>query len=87
VAAFARRGRSAFYASPADPRPLELREAFRAFAQKVPGAAKAWLDRLRAVNQAQVWAILDRVPVERMSETGKRFTAELTQTNQQRLLE
>lgn len=87
VAVFAERGRSAFYASPADTRPLELREAFRAFAQSVPGAAEAWLGRLRAVNQEQIWAILERVPAQRMSETCKRFTAELLRTNQQRLQE
>ena len=85
VTAFVQRGRSAFYASPTDRRPLQLCEAFREFAQRVPGAAKAWLERLRAVNQEQTWAILERVPAERMSETCKRFTAELLHTNQQRL--
>jgi hypothetical protein len=87
VAAFAQRGRSAFYGSPTDTRPLELREAFRAFAHKVPVAAEAWLERLRDVNQKHVWAILERVPADRMSEPCKRFTAELLQTNQQRLFE
>ena len=45
VAAFAGRGRSAFYGSPEDARPLELREAFRAFAQEAPNAAHVWLNR------------------------------------------
>ncbi len=87
VAAFASRGRSAFYRSAEDQRPLELREAFRAFAEQVPSAAQAWLARLRAVNRDAVWAILERVPRERMSDTCKRFTMELLATNQQRLLE
>lgn len=87
VVAFAERGRSAFYASPADTRPLELVEALRAFAQKVPAAAQAWIDRLRAVNEDQIWAILERVPAERMSDSSKRFTAELLRTNQRRLQE
>jgi hypothetical protein len=87
LAAFAERGRSAFYGSPADSRPLELREAFRAFAQKVPDAAQAWLNRLGSVNRDEVWGILERVPAERMTETCKRFTMELLLTNQQRLLE
>lgn len=87
VAAFAERGRSAFYGSAADPRPLELREAFRAFAARVPPAARAWLTRLATVNKDAIWGILERVPDERMSETCKRFTLELLLTNQQRLLE
>ena len=35
LAAFAEKGRSAFYNSPAEPRPLELREAFRVFARAI----------------------------------------------------
>ena len=87
VPAFAGRGRSAFYASTTDTRPLELREAFRAYAQRVPSAAQSWLGRLQAVNQSDIWGILERVPAERMSEICKRFTLELLLTNQQRLLE
>ena len=87
IAAFAGRGRSAFYGTPEDSRPLELREAFRAFVQRVPDAAQAWLDRLRAVNQSEIWGILERVPLERMSEICRRFTMELLLTNQRRLLE
>jgi hypothetical protein len=87
LAAFADRGRSAFYASPADPRPLKLREAFWTFARRVPVAARAWLDRLGAVNREAVWGILEKVPADRMTETCKRFTLELLRMNQQRLLE
>jgi hypothetical protein len=87
VASFAKRGRSAFYSSSEDARPLELRAAFRLFAQKVPDAAKAWLDRLEAVNQSEIWDILERVPSERMSDICKQFTIELLLTNQRRLLE
>lgn len=87
ISAFASRGRSAFYKSAADPRPLELREAFLAFAELAPDSAKAWADRLRSVNMEAVWAILERVPEQRMSETCKRFTMELLLTNQRRLLE
>lgn len=87
VAAFASKARSAFYGSPADLRPLELRAAFRSFAAHVPNAERAWLDRLRAVNRDEIRGILERVPVERMSDTCKRFTIELLLTNQRRLLE
>ncbi len=87
VAAFASRGRSAFYRSATDQHPLLLREAFRAFADQVPTAAQAWLARLRAVNRDAVRGILERVPGERMSDTCKQFTIELLMANQDRLLE
>jgi hypothetical protein len=87
VLAFAERGRSAFYATANDARPLELREAFLAFAQRAPAAAQRWLARLHQVNQEQVWGILARVPAERMSEICRQFTLELLLVNRQRLLE
>ncbi len=87
MAAFAGRGRSPFYASPNDVRPLELREAFRAFARRAPDAARAWLGRLQAVNRDGIGGLLERVPAARMSEVCKRFTVELLLTNQRRLLE
>ena len=86
VAAFSERGRSAFYASTNDARPLELREAFLAFARQVPNAAKLWLEQLRALNRDAVQGILERVPTERMSKICKRFTTELLLANQRRLL-
>jgi len=42
---------------------------------------------LQAVNRDTIGAILERVPLARMSETCKRFTLELLLTNQRRLLE
>lgn len=86
VAAFAERGRSAFYGSPSDSRPLELDRAFWAFAEQARSAAPAWLDRLDAVTRDDMWGILERVPAGRMSETCRRFTVELLLTNQRRLL-
>lgn len=87
IAAFAEKGRSAFYGSAADQRALELRKAFRLFSSLVPSAAVAWLDRLRAVNQDDISAILESVPLARMSPTCKRFTLELLLANKRRLLE
>ncbi len=86
ILAFAARGRSAFYGSAADTRPLGLREAFHAFHQRVPAAA-AWLNQLRAVNVDAICGILESVPAERMTEMCKRFSLELLLANQRRLLE
>jgi len=80
MAAFAGRGRSPFYASTNDVRPLELREAFRAFAGRAPDAARAWLGRLQAVNRDGIGRLLERIPAARMSEVCKRFTVELLLT-------
>lgn len=85
VAAFVARGRSALYKTSSDRRPIELLEAFRMFSEKAPKAATAWLDRLRGVKKEQIWSILERVPVERMSDTCKRFTFELLRINQHRI--
>jgi hypothetical protein len=87
IEAFAKGGRSAFYGSSADVRPLGTIEAFQAFGKVAPRARDAWLNRLRAVNREALCGILERVPSERMSETCRQFTLELLLTNQQRLLE
>ncbi len=87
IVAFAKAGRSAFYGSPADTRPLRTLEAFQAFGHVAAKATKLWLNRLGAVNRDALCGILDRVPSKRMSETCRQFTLELLLTNQRRLLE
>jgi hypothetical protein len=87
MAAFVQRGQSKFFRSPADRRPLELRDAFYAFARLVKQAANSWRERLAAVNVEAIQAILERVPAQRMSAPSKRFTLELLLANQRRLLE
>jgi hypothetical protein len=87
VEMFAQKGRSGFFGSADDPKPLELRETFQAFGRAAPNAAKLWLQRLRLLNEGAICGIVERVPANRMSETGKRFTIELLAVNQRRLLE
>ncbi len=86
VGAFAQRGRSAFYRTSAEKRPLELTQTFREFAAEVPQAKRVWLDRLQVVNREMMRAVIERVPAVRMSDTTKQFTLELLETNQRRLL-
>jgi hypothetical protein len=86
VDAFAKRGRSAIYGSPADPNPLNLVDAFHVFVESVPGAAQAWIDRLRGVDRRTLQDILELVPDERMSGTTKQFTLDLLEANRTRLL-
>jgi len=87
IAAFVRKGRSAFYGSGEEKRPLELKSAWREFAKRAPEAANAWLDRLAAISSDQMDEIIDQVPTSRMSSISKEFTIRLLEANQQRLLE
>lgn len=87
VAAFAERGRSAFYATGADTRSMGTLQAFEAFGNRSPVAKQVWLDRLSAVNFDDISSILERVPAERMSPLCRDFTLALLVENRQRLLE
>jgi hypothetical protein len=87
VAAFARRGRSAFYRTSTESRPLELRQAFQAFAEPVPVAAKSWLRRLAEVNRDDIWKVIASIPAERMSDVTRKFTLELLSHNQREIID
>jgi hypothetical protein len=87
VGAFAKRARSAFYATGTDTRSLGTLEAFLAFAKRSPAAKHAWLERLLAVKASDISSILERVPPERMSPVCKEFTLALLNENRRRLLE
>jgi hypothetical protein len=87
MTAFAERGRSAFYRSVADKRPIGTLEAFTLFADQVPGAKEVWLKQLGAMNNDTLWSILELVPQTRMSEVCKTFTLELLLANQRGLFQ
>jgi len=87
VAAFAQRGRSAFYLREADNQPLLTLDAFLAFGKRSSVAKDSWLKQLLAVNRERMWGILEQVPQERMSPVCKEFTLELLLENQRRLLD
>jgi hypothetical protein len=82
---FARRARSAFYSDAAAAKSMTTVAAWRAFAQKAPGAA-AWLKPLGLVDRAAVDKVLAEVPPNRMSGVGHDFTLELLLENQKRLV-
>ncbi len=86
LAAFAGKGRSAFFESPEAPKPLLLLAAYHQFAARNTHAAALWLDRLRTVNSTGICGILDEVPADRMSLVCRRFTLELLLINRERLL-
>jgi hypothetical protein len=86
VEAFARAGRSRFYATTTDSRALGTLDAFEEFALNCAGARRVWLKQLEAVDGQAISAILERVPDDRMTPVCREFTLELLLTNQQRLL-
>ncbi|MCO6045070.1 hypothetical protein NG895_14260 [Aeoliella sp. ICT_H6.2] len=85
IASFVKRGRSAFYSSGADKKPLSTIDAARSFAALAPRAAQAWVHRMLAVSQEELWNIIARVPKSRLSEIGQEFTLGLLIENQKRL--
>lgn len=86
VGPFVRRARSAFYPIVAGKRPLSMMDAWRAFADLVPDAARRWLERLEAIDGTAIGGLLVRVPPSRMSNVCRDFTRSLLEENQSRLL-
>jgi len=60
---------------------------FDCFADLDPEVAREWLRRLAEVDHGTVAGILDRVPVDRISDVCKEFTLKLLDVNRQRLLD
>lgn len=87
VARFAARARSALYDAATAARPLGTLAAWQAFAARTPDAGAIWHDRLAAVEQAAVEAVVDQVPPDRMSAVCRSFTLQLLAENRRRLLQ
>lgn len=86
VEAFATRARSALYADETQRRPMGTLAAFRAWSARAPGAAEHWIRRLEAIDEAQVEAMLRRIPPHRISAIGRDFTHRLLSVNRSRIL-
>jgi len=87
VAAFAARGRSAFYRDTSATRAVDTVTAFRLFGQFSAISRDVWLYRLQSVEDASIQDILSQVPDKRMSKITREFTIELLRVNRQRLLD
>jgi hypothetical protein len=86
LAYYVTRARSAFFASPAQSRPLLTIEAFERAGERHPSAAKIWLTRLAGVSLPQVLALFERLPRTRISASAIDFAVTMLDLNQQRLL-
>lgn len=87
VAAFARKARSRFFRNHSDDRPLGSLEAFHEFTKRTHGsAAEVWRDRLRAVDESAIAAVLAQVPPNRLTAVSREFTLQLLMENRTRIL-
>lgn len=84
---FAKRAKSALFATPTAAKPLTTMAAWQAFAARLPNDAAIWRDRLAAVEPVVVEAVLDQTPPDRMSAVCRRFTLDLLTENRRRLLQ
>lgn len=83
---FAGRAKSGFYASPTDQKTLPAIDAFEKFASQDSNARHLWLEKLAAIRQLDIEAILSEIPPSRMTPITRAFTLELLMINQRRLL-
>lgn len=84
---YSARARSAFH--PEDggsERPIHPRDAFEVAAAIEPEAARRWLSRLAAVSDAEVGALIARIPEDRISAVKRTFVASLLAWNRSCLL-
>jgi hypothetical protein len=78
---YARRARSALYASDGSGKQLSTLEAFREAAAFRPKAAQGWVDRLLALDPQMAKTVVGSVPDERMSRVAKAFACALLECN------
>jgi len=86
ISNFVEKAKSEIFATETSSKRLSTIETFDAFAEKLPDAAKIWLEKLSSISMKDVHPIIDKIPKKIMSETSKEFTAELLTLNQRRLL-
>lgn len=87
VESYARRTRSALYASPTDSRPLSPIAAFWLASSAYPAARHEWLVRAGSISALALQQIIAPVHSERMSDVAKAFAAALVRHNQRMLQE
>lgn len=85
VARYAARANSAFY-SGGRSKPLTTFEAFTEGCRLHPEAAKSWLERLRAVSDAQTLHIFQQVPAQLITGPAIQFGQKMLELNRERLL-
>jgi hypothetical protein len=86
IESFARRARTKFIVESGSSVRATTLEAFAWSASRHSSAARAWRERLAAVDPFDLRAIVDAVPETRMSDSAKRFATRLLEINRENLL-
>jgi hypothetical protein len=87
IAAYARKARSALYSDASQERTLTTYDAWRLFSSFADNGSYLWQERLAAIDENDIWRILERIPPERLSEIGREFTFNLLRENRSRILD
>ena len=87
VSAYVEKARSALYATKGDERPLTVLGAFSEAARLLPHAANIWVERLKTIQSADVDAVLDRIPRDRISAPAVDFAREMLMISRRRSVE
>ncbi len=85
VQAYVDRCRSAFFAEEDDDEPMHPTDAFHQAAQRMPGAATAWLQQLENIDSTDVETIFANIPEERISEVSIEFALQQLAINRHAL--
>lgn len=81
---YAKKAKSQFK-DPQTGKRLKLLDCFTLYAEKEPNAQKAWLNRLKKISDDEIYAIIQKIPDELMSEIAKEFTHRLILANKKSL--
>lgn len=87
IAGYAKKARSAIYASSDDRHPLTTLEAVLLLAKQRPDAYATWQQRLAMLSDERFHEVVYRVPEEFMSSASKDFAFRLLMCNKTRILE
>ena len=87
VEAFAEKARSAFYLSPDATKPMSTLGAFHAAVKDQVVAAAVWLEKLQALTEVQIDAVLSAIPSKRFSDASRRFARRMLVHNKRRILD
>lgn len=86
IPSFTQKARSAFYSQPDTAKPLSTLDAWRAFGRLSPGAAAAWTNRLKAIDDTAISKLLGSIPPSRMSNICRDFTRRLLEENEKHII-
>jgi hypothetical protein len=86
VEAYTKKATSALYLNQEDNKPLKTVKAFRLAAQRSPGAASVWLERLASITSDEMVAPFQQIPENRITQPAADFARKILNINRVRLL-